>query len=70
MAGRRCCKLTQNGPSAATGKLTMIYKGDQAHAGFDNVAFFTKDLITFVEDAGDGAATASGTRSTPGSSST
>ena len=49
------CKLTQNGPSAATGKLTIFYKGDQAHAGFDNVAFFTKDLITFVEDAGDGA---------------
>ena len=25
-----------------------------AHAGFDNVAFLTRDLITFVEDAGDG----------------
>jgi hypothetical protein len=47
-------KLTQASPSAATGKLTMFYKGDQAHAGFDNVAFFTRDLISFVEDAGDG----------------
>ena len=46
-------RLTQSSPSASTGKLTMIYKGDQAHAGFDNVAFFTGDLISFVEDAGD-----------------
>ena len=46
-------KLTQSDPSANTGKLTLFYKGDQAHAGFDNVAFFTKDQIAFVEDAGD-----------------
>jgi hypothetical protein len=46
-------KLTQADPSASTGKLTIFFKGDQAHAGFDNVAFLTKDLITFVEDAGD-----------------
>jgi hypothetical protein len=47
-------KLTQSDPSAATGKLTLFYKGDMAHAGFDNVAFFSRDLITFIEDAGDG----------------
>jgi hypothetical protein len=46
-------KLTQEDPSAATGELTMFYKSDQAHSGFDNVAFFSKDLISFVEDAGD-----------------
>jgi hypothetical protein len=47
-------KLTQaGGPSANTGKLTLLYKGDQAHAGFDNVAFLDRDQITFVEDAGD-----------------
>jgi hypothetical protein len=46
-------KLTQAGPSANAGKLTLFFKGDEAHAGFDNVAFLTKDLITFVEDAGD-----------------
>jgi hypothetical protein len=46
-------KLTQSGPSADTGKLTIFYKGDQAHAGFDNVAFLSKALLTFVEDAGD-----------------
>jgi len=47
-------RLTQSGgPSANTGKLTMIYNGDQAHAGFDNDAFVDGDLISFVEDAGD-----------------
>jgi hypothetical protein len=46
-------KLTQSDPSAATGQLAIFYKGDQAHAGFDNAAFFTKDLVSFVEDAGD-----------------
>jgi hypothetical protein len=46
-------KLTQSGPSANTGKLTLFYQGDQAHAGFDNMAFFSKDQISFVEDAGD-----------------
>jgi hypothetical protein len=45
-------KLTQPGPSADTGKPTLFYKGDEAHAGFDNTAFFSKDEITFVEDAG------------------
>ena len=46
-------KLTQSDPSAATGKLSLFYTGNAAHAGFDNVAFFSKDLISFVEDAGD-----------------
>jgi hypothetical protein len=46
-------KLTQSGPSADTGKFTLFYKGDAAHAGFDNVAFIGRDLISFVEDAGD-----------------
>jgi hypothetical protein len=47
-------KLTQNDPSANTGTLTLFFKGDQAHAGFDNVTFLSHDLVTFVEDAGDG----------------
>jgi len=46
-------KLTQRGPSADTGKLTMFYKSDQAHSGFDNVTFLSQNEITFVEDAGD-----------------
>ena len=52
-AGGSVFKLTQSDPSANTGKLRLFYKGDQAHAGFDNVAFLSRDLITFVEDAGD-----------------
>jgi hypothetical protein len=47
-------KLVQSDPSANTGKLSLFYKGDQAHAGFDNMAWFSKNLMTFVEDAGDG----------------
>lgn len=46
-------KLTQSSPSASTGKLTMFYRGDEAHAGFDNATFVSKDQIAFVEDAGD-----------------
>jgi len=46
-------KLTQASPSADTGTLTMFFKCDQAHSGFDNTAFFTRDRVAFVEDAGD-----------------
>jgi hypothetical protein len=46
-------KLTQASPSADTGTLTLFYRSDEAHSGFDNVAFLSKDLVTFVEDAGD-----------------
>jgi len=34
------------------GTLTLFYKGDVQHSGFDNVAFWSKDEILFVEDAG------------------
>jgi hypothetical protein len=46
-------QLSQRDPSSDTGRLTMFDKGDQAYAGFDNVAFLSHDLVTFVEDAGD-----------------
>ena len=46
-------KLTQKSPSADTGKLTLFYKGDVAHTGLDNVAFWSRDEIVFVEDGGD-----------------
>jgi hypothetical protein len=45
--------LSQSNPSANTGQLTLFFKGDEAHAGFDNVAFLSHNLVTFVEDAGD-----------------
>lgn len=47
-------ELTQSSPSADAGKLTLFYKGDVVHTGFDNVAFWDEDRIVFVEDAGDG----------------
>jgi hypothetical protein len=47
-------KLTQRRPTADTGKLTLFYRSDVAHSGFDNVAFFGRDRVAFVEDAGDG----------------
>jgi hypothetical protein len=46
-------KLTQSSPTADTGKLSLLYLGDAAHAGFDNCAFVSKNQIVFVEDAGD-----------------
>ena len=46
-------KLTQTGPSANTGTLSLLYLGDQAHSGFDNCTFLSKNQIVFVEDAGD-----------------
>jgi hypothetical protein len=36
-----------------SGFLTLLYKGDSVHAGFDNCAFWSADQIVFVEDAGD-----------------
>jgi hypothetical protein len=46
-------KLSQRDPGADTGTLSLFYKGDEAHAGFDNVTFLSADEVTFVEDAGD-----------------
>lgn len=47
-------KLVQSSPSADAGRLTLFYKGDVAHTGFDNVAFWDEHRVVFVEDAGDG----------------
>jgi uncharacterized protein DUF839 len=46
-------KLTQANPSAASGQLTLFYKGDAPHAGFDNMTWLGRDVFTAVEDAGD-----------------
>ena len=45
-------KLTQSGPSADTGTLTLFFLGDKDHTGFDNLAFVTKTGLSAVEDAG------------------
>jgi hypothetical protein len=46
-------KLSQPSPTADSGRLTMFYKSDKAHSGFDNVTFLSRNVMTFVEDAGD-----------------
>lgn len=46
-------KLTQSSPTADTGRLELVYKGDKEHTGFDNVAFVDANRVAFVEDAGD-----------------
>ena len=46
-------KLTQSSPSADHGTLSLLYRGDPAHACFDNMAFWDDDHAVFVEDCGD-----------------
>jgi hypothetical protein len=46
-------KLTQQSPGAGTGRITMFYRNDEAHSSFDNVAFLSRNQVSFVEDAGD-----------------
>jgi hypothetical protein len=46
-------RLEQSGPSANTGKISVFYKGDGVHAGFDNIQFLSKNTLGVVEDAGD-----------------
>ena len=44
--------LTQS-PTSDDGSLTLLYKSDIGHTGFDNIQFLTKDRVIAVEDAGD-----------------
>ncbi len=45
--------ITQSAPSADKGRLTLIYRGDVAHTGFDNLTFLDDKQLLIVEDAGD-----------------
>jgi hypothetical protein len=47
-------KLNQSSPTASTGTLSLFFKANQATASFDNVAFLSRNQITFVQDMGDG----------------
>jgi len=47
-------KLTQSSPAATDGTLTLFFNCDVTHSGFDNVAFWDRNHVVFVEDAGDG----------------
>jgi hypothetical protein len=46
-------KVVQSDPSADTGTISLFYRGNESVAGLDNVTFLSRDLVTFVEDAGD-----------------
>jgi hypothetical protein len=47
-------KLTQAHPSANTGKLTLVFKGNLEHTSFDNISFWDANHALVVEDRGDG----------------
>ena len=47
-------KISQSSPSASTGRISIAAVGDAQHAGFDNIAFASRDKVLVVEDAGDG----------------
>jgi hypothetical protein len=46
-------KLSQSGPGASHGTLTMVYRGNEMHTGFDNVSFSSANTALVAEDAGD-----------------
>lgn len=46
-------RLAQTKPSADRGRLAIIYRGDAAHSGFDNMSFFDDKQLLVGEDAGD-----------------
>jgi len=46
-------RLTQSSPSANTRKLSLFFLSNENQTGFDNVAFLSRDHVSFVEDAGD-----------------
>ncbi len=50
-------KLTQS-PRKNSGKLQLFYLPDVAHSSFDNVAFYDRTHVIFVQDMGDGLHTA------------
>src|SRR6478752_2751640 len=47
-------ELFQKDPSASTGRLRVVWQGDVAHTGIDNITFVSRHQAAVVEDAGDG----------------
>jgi hypothetical protein len=41
------------GGKSGVGALSLLYRGDVVHAGFDNVTFLSRNVVAVVEDAGD-----------------
>ena len=46
-------RLSQDGPSADSGRLSIAYNGDEEHTGLDNLAFASDRELLVVEDGGD-----------------
>jgi hypothetical protein len=46
-------KLAQPSPASDHGTLTILYNGDKAHTGLDNISFVDRDHVAVGEDAGD-----------------
>ena len=46
-------RISQDGPSADTGRISIAAVGDKEHAGLDNIQFATDRDLLVVEDAGD-----------------
>ncbi len=46
-------KLSQSGPSASSGTLSLAFEGDKAHTGLDNLQFLDANRLIVVEDGGD-----------------
>jgi hypothetical protein len=46
-------RLRQRSPDARKGRLSMFYRGNPVHTGFDNLAFFGRHDLVVAEDAGD-----------------
>jgi hypothetical protein len=47
-------KVTLPHSGADQGTLNLLYRGDAAHTGLDNIAFWGEHHVVAVEDAGDG----------------
>ena len=46
-------ELSQD-PKSDKGTLRLFYQSDKTHSSFDNVTFFDKTHVIFVQDQGDG----------------
>ena len=46
-------EIVQAKPSADSGHLHVVWQGDVAHTGLDNITFVTRHQVAVVEDAGD-----------------
>ncbi|MEJ0011417.1 MAG: alkaline phosphatase PhoX [Bauldia sp.] len=46
-------RVTQSKPGADKGRIAIVYRGDAAHTGLDNISFLDANQLIAVEDGGD-----------------